>query len=146
MAEPLYEQKISVQRVSNHKDINFLSGKRVLVVDDEANVRSSTAEVLHLYGIEVETAEGIQQALEIALRPNQHLDAVITDLRLRHDEDGIHLVSELNARLGRKLPALLVTGDIAPERVQMVKQSGLRVLYKPVNIDNLLDALRELLT
>ena len=144
-AGPQHEQDSASYRLSPHSTEHSLKGKKILIVDDEETVRSSTAEVLRLYGMQVETAEGIQQALEIALRPKLHLDAIISDLRLRHDENGIHLVSELNARLGRKLPALLITGDIAPERVQLVKQSGLQVLYKPVNIDDLLEALRELL-
>jgi signal transduction histidine kinase len=144
LAGPQHEQVLSAPRVSTHPTVNSLSGKRVLIVDDVENVRGSTAAVLSLYGLHVETADGLQQALEIALRPKQYLDAVITDLRLRHGENGIHLVDELNARLGRKLPALLVTGDIAPERVQLAQQSGLRVLYKPVNVDDLLEALREL--
>lgn len=144
-AGPLSELGSSISHERLPSTIRSLTGKKVLIVDDEDAVRGSTAEVLRLYGLQVETAEGMQQALEIALRPGLLPDAIITDLRLRDDENGIQLVSELNARLGRKLPALLITGDIAPERVQMVKQSGLRVLYKPVGIDNLMDALRELL-
>lgn len=145
LAGPLSELGSSISHERLPSTISSLTGKKVLIVDDEEAVRGSTAEVLRLYGLQVETAEGMQQALEIALRPGLLPDAIITDLRLRDDENGIQLMSELNARLGRKLPALLITGDIAPERVQMVKQSGLRVLYKPVGIDNLMDALRELL-
>jgi DNA-binding NtrC family response regulator len=115
-------------------------------VDDEETVRNSTAIVLRMHGLHVETAEGIQQALEMVTRPGQHLDAVITDLRLRNEENGIDLVCQIRAKLGQNFPALLVTGDIAPDRVQLVKQSGLRVLYKPVSVDGLLSALDDLLS
>ena len=132
-------------RVNLHPGIINLASKVVLIVDDEENVRSSTAAVLRLHGMQVETAEGISQALQIAIRPGQRLDCVITDLRLRDSENGIQLVSELKMLMGDQIPALLITGDIAPERVQMAQQSGLRVLYKPVSIGDLLDALSELL-
>ncbi len=145
LADPQPGQEPMVSLINSLKTANRLTGKHVLVVDDEENVRSSTAAVLRLNGMQVETAEGIQQALEIAFRPKQQLDVIISDLRLRHSENGVDLVSELNARLGRKIPVLLITGDIAPERVKLVQQSGLRVLYKPVNIRNLLDALDDLM-
>ncbi len=145
LADPQNEQELSMVHVNTYPVVNNLSGKRVLIVDDEENVRSSTAAVLRLHGMHVETAEDIKQALEIALQPAQRLDALITDLRLRDGGNGIHLVAELNMRLGRNLPTLLVTGDIAPERVQMAQQSGLQVLHKPVGVNQLLDSLDELL-
>jgi signal transduction histidine kinase/ActR/RegA family two-component response regulator len=118
-----------------------LSRLRVLVVDDEETVRTSTAAALRLYGLQVEVADGLQQAREIAALPGQGLDALITDFRLRNEEDGIQVAAELRSLLGWKLPVLLVTGDTAPERVRQAQQSGLRVLYKPVKVHDLVDAL-----
>jgi two-component system, sensor histidine kinase len=45
--------------------------------------------------------------------------------------------------LGRQLPSLLITGDTAPDRVRLAQQSGLRVLYKPVKINTLVEELRQ---
>jgi signal transduction histidine kinase/CheY-like chemotaxis protein len=120
-----------------------LARLNVLVVDDEETVRSSTAAALRLYGLQVEVADGLAQAREIAARPGHRLDALITDFRLRDEEDGIQLATELRAMLGWKLPVLLVTGDTAPERVRQAQQSGLRVLYKPTRAHDLVDALGE---
>lgn len=143
--EPQHVQVPFTPRVGSNPAASSLLGKRVLVIDDEESVRNSTAAILRLHGMHVEMADGLPQALEIVLQPDQYPDVVITDLRLRHGENGIHLEEQLNMRLGRKLPVLLVTGDTAPERVQQVQQSGLRVLYKPVDIDDLLEGLSELL-
>lgn len=118
-----------------------LSRLRVLVVDDEETVRSSTAAALRLYGLQVEVADGLAQARQIAAAPGHQLDALITDFRLRNEEDGIALAAELRAMLGWQLPVLLVTGDTAPARVRQAQQSGLRVLYKPVKAHDLVDAL-----
>ena len=114
---------------------------RVLVVDDEETVRTSTAAALRLYGLQVDVADSLFQAREIAARPGHRLDALITDFRLRNEEDGIQVAAELRALLGWKLPVLLVTGDTAPERVRQAQQSGLRVLYKPVKAHDLVEAL-----
>ena len=113
----------------------------VLVVDDEETVRTSTAAALRLYGLQVDVADSLLQAREIAARPGHRLDALITDFRLRNEEDGIQVAAELRALLGWKLPVLLVTGDTAPERVRQARQSGLRVLYKPVRAHDLVEAL-----
>ena len=114
---------------------------RVLVVDDEETVRTSTAAALRLYGFQVDVADCLFQAREIAARPGDRLDVLITDFRLRNEEDGIELATELRALLGWKLPVLLVTGDTAPARVRQARQSGLRVLYKPVKAHDLVEAL-----
>jgi signal transduction histidine kinase/ActR/RegA family two-component response regulator len=125
-------------------DLRRWQGLRVLVVDDEEGVRSSTAVALRLYGVHVELADGYAQAKERVAamqRDNIRLDAMITDFRLHAHEDGIALVTTLRLMLKRDVPALLVTGDTAPERVRQAQQSGLRVLYKPVKISVLLDEL-----
>ncbi len=128
-----------------------ISGQRVLVVDDEENVRISTASALSLYGLQVHTADGVQKACEIAQRLETQagglgkLNALITDFRLRDDEDGIQLATKLRAILGRDLPVLLVTGDTAPQRVKQAQASGYQVLYKPVKTHDLAEALRRLI-
>jgi signal transduction histidine kinase/CheY-like chemotaxis protein len=120
-----------------------LTGLHVLVVDDEATVRASTAAALKLYGLQVEVADGMAQAREVATRLGPKLDAVITDYRLCNGKDGIDIVADLVDLLGRQLPSLLITGDTAPDRVRLAQQSGLRVLYKPVKINTLVEELRQ---
>ncbi|RZJ26163.1 MAG: response regulator [Haliea sp.] len=120
-----------------------LHGLHVLVVDDEETVRESSAVALGLYGIQVELADGLATATAVARRLGTGLDLVIVDFRLRDDEDGVQLVAQLRSLLGRPLPALLVTGDTARDRVREAQQSGLRVLYKPVKTQELAEAIRD---
>lgn len=128
--------------------LRALAGLNILVVDDEENVRVSTAAALQLYGMQVHVAASTAQAIEIAQQLEKKpagkgkLDALITDFRLRDDEDGIALAHRLRHTLGRPLPVLLVTGDTAPQRVRQAQASGLRVLYKPVKIHDLVEELR----
>jgi DNA-binding NtrC family response regulator len=122
-----------------------LTGLRILVVDDEEAVRMSTAASLSMYGIHVELAGGMHDACSLAEqleRDGRPLDAVISDFRLRNDEDGITLVENIRVSIKRKLAALIVTGDTAPERVRQAQKSGLCVLYKPVKIDDLIEEVR----
>ena len=65
---------------------------RVLVVDDEENVRITTAAILEQEGYEVATASDGREALEMVARG--HFDLVLTDLRM-DDMDGSTLLHEL---------------------------------------------------
>lgn len=121
-------------------------GLRLLVVDDEASVRDSMTGALRFFVRSVESADGIQRALVIAERAQaagEPFDLLITDFRLKDQEDGLMLIDQLRERLGQSLPALLITGDTAPERVRRAQASGVPVLYKPVRIQNLVAAIRE---
>jgi DNA-binding response OmpR family regulator len=62
-----------------------------------------------------------------------HPQAVVADLRLRGDRDGLAEIGRLREHYGAALPALLVSGDSAPERVRLMQQSGLPWLAKPVS-------------
>ena len=134
-------EKTLLETSEGSKAASPLLPLHVLVVDDEETVRTSTAAALRLYGLQVDVADSLLQAREIASMPGHRLDALITDFRLRNEEDGIQVAAELRALLGWKLPVLLVTGDTAPERVRQAQQSGLRVLYKPVRAHDLVEAL-----
>jgi CheY-like chemotaxis protein len=58
--------------------------------------------------------------------------ALITDLRLSRHRTGLQAVAALRQAWGAALPALVITGDIAPERLQALRDSGLPWLAKPV--------------
>ena len=133
-------------QVTSNTALEGMKGLRILVVDDEENVRASTALALQAYGVHVEMADGLVQARSVAYRletNNQGLHAIVTDFRLRNNEDGITLVNELRSMLDRNIPALLVTGDTAPERVKKAQDSGIRAIYKPVKIHHLIEELQQ---
>ena len=70
---------------------------------------------------------------------------IITDFRLQSTENGIDLICALRESTGRKVPAILVTGDISIELETRADLTGLEVLYKPVDPKVLLDRIRRLI-
>lgn len=131
------------------RPLPVLQSARVLVIDDEEAVRASTAAVLRAAGVEVHLADGPAAATDIACRleaeEGARIDVVVCDFRLRNDEDGVSVIAGLHAALRRAVPAVLITGDTAPDRVQRARYSGLPVLYKPVPAELLLHTLGDLL-
>ena len=110
----------------------------VLVVDDESAVRVSTGKLLSSIGCEVSLASGIADALSLAAA-NQP-DLMLVDLRLREQENGVMAVKALR-NLYPGLPAIIVTGDTAPDRLHMARAARLPVLHKPVSADTLMRAI-----
>ncbi len=103
---------------------------RVLVVDDDEAVRAGMLQLLLSWGCQCEAVESIAEALHSARahRP----DMVISDYRLREHRTGAEAIAALRAELGKDLPALLITGDTAPERLRDARASGIPLLHKPV--------------
>jgi two-component system, sensor histidine kinase len=115
---------------------------RLLVVDDDETVREGMLHLLRDWGCECEAAESIEDALALARlhRP----DIVICDYRLREQRTGVEAIAALRALLGESLPALLITGDTAPERLREAQASGIPLLHKPVSPGKLYRKLVEL--
>jgi signal transduction histidine kinase len=104
---------------------------RVLVIDDDEAVRAGMAQLLRGWGCACVAAESIAeaQAAARAYRP----DIVISDYRLREHRTGVEAIAALRAEFGADLPALLITGDTAPERLREARASGVPLLHKPVS-------------
>ena len=113
---------------------------RVLVIDNEEPVRVAMQTLLGSHGCEVLAAGGTREAVLKCL--SRRPDIVLADFRLQDGDDGITAVRSLRALLPG-LPALLISGDTAPERLREAHQAGLTVLHKPVVADQLLRAMRQ---
>jgi len=68
---------------------------KVLLVDDEALVRLTVAEVLEDSGFEVVEAESAPEAAEILMSRND-VDAVLTDIRMPGAFDGMELARRVS--------------------------------------------------
>ena len=60
-------------------------------------------------------------------------DLIVSDYRLRGTENGIQVIEMLRTEFNVDIPALLVTGDTAPDRLRDAEASGLHILHKPLN-------------
>ncbi|MEO6291058.1 MAG: ATP-binding protein, partial [Burkholderiaceae bacterium] len=110
---------------------NAVLNARVLVIDDDETVRSGMLHLLRDWGCECVAAESLEEALELARK--QAPDLVISDYRLREQCTGIDAIAALRGLLGKDLPALLITGDTASDRLWEARASGIPLLHKPVS-------------
>ncbi|MFM9967074.1 MAG: hybrid sensor histidine kinase/response regulator [Burkholderiales bacterium] len=118
---------------------NVLRGLRVLVLDDDEAICAGMAHLLRKWGCECDTAETIDAALASARATPPAV--FITDYRLREQQTGTAAIEALRLLLGADLPALLITGDTAADRLREASKSGVTLLHKPVSPEQLLQAL-----
>jgi two-component SAPR family response regulator len=89
--------------------------KRILVVEDEPLTAFENENVLADAGYEiVATVDDLNEALAVLER--EEVDLILSDVRLRDDQTGIHLA---RAARERGVPTLFATGHSDPEACQI---------------------------
>jgi two-component system, sensor histidine kinase len=116
----------------------------VIVVDDERDVREAMSLLLTSWGCQVLAISSADDTAALGAQSGFAPDLIVADLRLRGDETGISAVRALRARFGREVPAVIVSGDTLPARLQEVQESGLPMLHKPLRPEALREVLRGL--
>ena len=120
-----------------------LQGCFVVVVDDEAQVRQALAILLKQWGCEVVTASSGEEAVQQLAEHTRVPDILLCDYRLREQATGLDAIQLLRTEFCDDIPALLITGDTAAERLQALRQSGLPVLHKPLRPQALYTAITQ---
>jgi PAS domain S-box-containing protein len=115
---------------------SYPSGQFVLVVDDEANVRSNVRDCLQQLGYQVLSAESGNSALRICEERAGKVDLILTDLVMA-GQNGHELAGELAKRYPQ-IRVLLMSGyteDNATRREILLKGSSF--LQKPFSVADL---------
>jgi len=123
--------------------------RRVLLVDDEVDIGHAVAALLQSRGVEIDVVvdeASARERLHRGIEEGEPIDVLICDYRLANDVDGLELGQRLLAGLDRPIPMILVTGETAPQRLRRVRESGVRVIFKPASAHVLLQSLADLHT
>ncbi len=115
-----------------------LQGLHILVVDDEDQVRLGMKTLLEGLGCRATLVDGTTPAIA-AVRAEKP-DVVLADFRLRGNDNGIATVQSIR-RLFPAMPAILLSGDTAPDRLREAEEAGIPLLHKPVAVEVLADAI-----
>ncbi|MDP3743620.1 MAG: hybrid sensor histidine kinase/response regulator [Methylotenera sp.] len=120
----------SIALANNIKNIPALQlSARVLFIDDDESIRISMQQLFQSWGATCDAVESIEEALVVALsRPPQ---IIVSDYRLRSHRNGDEAIRILRETLGCEIPAIILTGDTAPNRLIEAQTSGIPLLHKP---------------
>lgn len=120
----------SVAATVEQKVPNLIGGKLIVVIDDEESVRQGMQSLLESWGCKCIAAMDAAEALHSI--DGRSPDFIIADLRLRGEDTGIDAIRQLRAKLGDSIPAVLISGDTAPEQLRKVSAAGLTMMHKPL--------------
>ena len=107
-------------------------GKLVVVIDDDSLVLDGMGGILRSWGCTVLTGDSEEEALRKIRAETRKPDLIISDYRLGNGKTGIEVTKRLREALGTGIPAFLISGDTAPERLRDASASGFQLLHKPV--------------
>lgn len=148
--------KVSVERASAAPDqagadhaSNIMPATRraghIVVVDDEVAVRVAMVSLLTSWGHQVDVGASAEDIIAARGATGPCPGLIISDYRLRGDTTGVDVIRALRAHFAVDIPAMLVTGDTAPDRLREAQASGFLLLHKPVSNGRLRAAVGNLL-
>jgi two-component system, sensor histidine kinase SagS len=134
------------QSVMPDSDIRpLMQHKRVLVVDEDQEVRQAAHQLLRRFGCDVETAHNGEECFLLAR--SYHYDAVLSDIRLP-DFKGYEVFNRLK-QIDPHVPVILMTGygyDPGHSIVKARQAGCTAVLFKPFRVDQLVSELEKAFT
>ena len=143
---PLATSGETSDTLASPKDSQFqtglLQGLRILIIDDDEMVREAMVHLLSDWGCDCKAVEHTSGALELV--EQWPAEVLISDYRLRENHTGANAIAQIREVMGTIIPALIITGDTAPERLREALQSGLKLLHKPISPTDLYQALAKI--
>jgi CheY-like chemotaxis protein len=101
--------------------------------------------LLEGWGYKVVAAGSCDELIQQLVNRPERPALIISDYRLRANENGIHVIERLRAEYNDDdIPGMLITGDTAPDRLKEAQDSGLLLLHKPVSNSRLRAAIGHL--
>lgn len=114
----------------------------IYLIDDDNSMRDSLARMLRDVGYTVQDFESATSFLQNSLPVAPAV--IVLDMQMP-DVNGLDLMEQLE-KLGRKSPIVFLSGQSHPQQiVKGLKKGALDFLFKPFNIDELLQAIDQAL-
>ncbi|GLS90936.1 hypothetical protein GCM10007916_20030 [Psychromonas marina] len=113
----------------------------ILLIDDDESILSALSMLLQNWGYSVDCASDSEQAIQLLASTSFAL--IISDYQLPDNKNGVELIKL--AQQKQHLPALLLTGDIDPDKLKEGELRSYKILHKPIKPPVLRLLLRRLL-
>ena len=112
--------------VSRARRQHPLTGLKVCLIDDDADVLSASSMLLRRWGCEV-------AAFPAMPKSSPGCEVVISDFDLGPHGSGLEAIAAIRAAEGWNVPALILTGHTEPETLALISRAGVPLLRKPVH-------------
>lgn len=113
------------------------SGPRILVVDDDPDMRALLTRTLEQRGYRVEEADSAERALEVCQAGPQAL--AIVDIRLPGGTDGCELIDQIRERFGSQAPPAVLLSVYVDQEYPKLGPGVVGALPKAFSLERLLE-------
>jgi CheY-like chemotaxis protein len=108
--------------------------QKILVVDDEVNIREVLGDILKMKGYDVVTVPTAEQALELIFK--QQFDLIVLDINLTKDS-GISILKKIR-EYQSKVPVVIFSGFLTDEKEREARLAGANeVLSKDLGLNQI---------
>jgi HAMP domain-containing protein/signal transduction histidine kinase/CheY-like chemotaxis protein len=135
------EKRKIIENIRKKEDI--LTGKNVLVVDDDVRNLFALTTVFERYNINAITAESGKEAIQIIIEDNPKIDMVLMDIMMP-EMDGYESMQKIRREhKNSTLPIIAVTAKaMKGDRQKCIEAGASDYITKPLKIDQLLSLMR----
>jgi NtrC-family two-component system response regulator AlgB len=137
----LYRATAASNRDNLFSEANLMA--KLLVVDDEKNIRGTLVKFLDSCGYEVRSAENGREALKI-LSKEPTFDLVLTDFRMA-EMNGLELLKRIKLQLPDTLVILMTAFGTIENAVASMREGAYDYLTKPFSLDQIQHAIERAL-
>ena len=106
------QESVFVDDTRVSQNSSYESGKRIILVDDQETIRTSLKLLLNAHGIECETAQSLEETLELI--KNWQPDLVLLDLRMP-EQSGFEVFERVRQSFSSDVLVYAMTGDATVE-------------------------------
>ncbi|HEY1543984.1 MAG TPA: MASE1 domain-containing protein [Xanthobacteraceae bacterium] len=115
----------------------------ILLIEDDSFVRGGLDALLRSYGIHAVLAATGNEAVALVTKKGVRPDLVVTDYNLPGSMNGTASVKALRSVLARKIPAIVLTGDIRSQVIDAISKYDVSIAIKPLRAEEFLRLLGE---
>lgn len=122
-----------------------LSNKSILMLDDNKEILDAMVSHLKAGGANVYPANSEKMLMSYLNTLSDAPDLLIADYRLGENMTSIEFINNYLNRYGCDQPVLMVTGETGVDILGKLAGSNIKVLYKPIRVDQLNKGIHQLL-
>jgi len=120
-------------------DHEKLKGLRILIVDDDPEIRNLFIDEIEYYGAKTATAATGEEGVQV-YQKDPEFDLILSDMRMPQG-DGLFLFRQLKESSSKPIPFALITGYSDISENEAKEEGILRIFEKPVDWDAIIDFL-----
>lgn len=120
-----------------------LLGRKILIVESDSDVRAGMSGLCTTWGCHPRAVANENEALQLI--DYWQPEIMVLDYTLAHSRSGVQLAQDIERELQRRIPTLIVTGDLSEQSRVAATHAGYLLAHKPLRAGNLKALLGHLL-